>query len=230
MNLGGAAIMGGGGPMITGTWINQRTGETVTVRDSYMDGEDMFVILTNGQTLSMDKFSEYIQMSEDEYDVRGNKVSSSSSSNKKSSTKSNKKNPTYDPSLVFDGIDVKDQKPKQQASALQKQLLAHEAEELGINDGYLEPTSFECKTVDESVYRSSVESKEKGMVSKILDDSPAPSFIFNVEWKGFPVAEMKMLQKHFNVTNDMIAESVIEKYVNIETIKKTITEWVNKVM
>lgn len=228
MNLGGAAIMGGGGPMITGTWINQRTGETVTVRDSYMDGEDMFVILTNGQTLSMDKFSEYIQMSEDEYDTRGNKVSSSSS---KKSTKSNKKNPTYDPSLVFDGIDVKEQPKTQTASALQKQLLAHEAEELGINDGYLESTSFERKTVDESVYRApSVDTKEKGMVSKILDDSPVPSFSFNVEWKGFPVAEMKMLQKHFNVTNEMIAESVIEKYVNIESIKKTITEWVNKVM
>ena len=81
MDLGGIATMGGGGPIISGQWINQRTGEQVTVRDSYMDGENMFVVLTNGQTLNMDEFQDYIQMSDDVYDEHGNKLTSQSHQN-----------------------------------------------------------------------------------------------------------------------------------------------------
>ena len=119
-------MMGGGGPMITGQWINQRTGERVTVRDSYMDGENMFVILTNGRQLTMEEFQDYVQMSDDVYDEKGNKIGNEKPLQKKTA----KKKAAYDPNLVFDGMDSTAQ-PIQ--SDLQKQILAAEAAELGLN-------------------------------------------------------------------------------------------------
>ena len=65
-----------GGPMISGTWINKRTGETVMVRDSISDGDNMLIITSNGQ-ISMDEFSrDYIQASDEIYNESGKVISS----------------------------------------------------------------------------------------------------------------------------------------------------------
>jgi len=63
-----------GGSMISGKWMNRRTGETIIVRDSIMDGENMILITNKGQ-LDMNNFSaNYIQVSDEVYDDRGNRV------------------------------------------------------------------------------------------------------------------------------------------------------------
>ena len=59
--------------MITGSWMNKRTGERITVRNSIIDGDDMILITDKGQ-LSMTEFSnDYIQVSDEIYD-ENNKV------------------------------------------------------------------------------------------------------------------------------------------------------------
>lgn len=216
MDLGGIATMGGGGPMISGQWINQKTGEQVTVRDSYMDGENMFVVLTNGQTLNMDEFQDYIQMSDDAYDERGNKLSSNAHS------KPAVKTPVNDPQVIFDGMSVI--APSVPSSDLQKQIMSSEAESLGIKY----PADIEtAETVHMTVDTGNNEQEQ--MIMKILDKTDAPTISFNVSWEAYPVNEFKMLKDYFDISDDEIAKAIIKKYVNKEDIDKIVTEWVNKV-
>ena len=60
--------------MISGKWMNKMTGDTVIVKNSVMDGEEM-VIMTNKGVLNMSEFSmNYIQVSDEVYDEHGNVV------------------------------------------------------------------------------------------------------------------------------------------------------------
>lgn len=221
MDLGGMAMMGGGGPMITGQWINQRTGERVTVRDSYMDGENMFVILTNGRQLTMEEFQDYVQMSDDVYDEKGNKIGNEKPSQKKTA----KKKPAYDPNLVFDGMDST--APPVQ-SDLQKQILAAEAAELGLNQDD-SPQNYGVEPQDiPLVPKYSKVNEQEQMIMKILDKTEKPQISFNVSWDAYPNNELKMLKEYFNVTNDDIAKAIIKKYVSKEDLDNIVSEWVNK--
>lgn len=222
MDLGGIATMGGGGPMISGQWINQQTGEQVTVRDSYMDGENMFVVLTNGQTLNMDEFQDYIQMSDDAYDEGGNKLTTTISQPKQTIKK-----PTYDPSVVFDGMAVNiPQIPANKSSDLQNQIMSAEAESLGTTY-HVENSTETVETTQMTVNNSNNEQEQ--MIMKILDKTSAPTISFNVSWGSYPVNELKMLKNYFDITDDAIAKAIIKKYVNKEDIDKVVTNWVNEV-
>lgn len=198
MDFGGMTMIDGGGPMVSGQWINQKTGETVTVRDSYMDGEGMFVVLTNGQTLSMDEFTDYVQMTTDESDK-----------NKPIVQQVKKDKPSYDPNIVFEGMEQKEQ------SSLQKQILG---------DEYVEDAN-----VVETITTSNVTSDSLDMVYKILDKTQKPKISFNVEWDSYPTSEMTMLKEYFGITDDDIARAIINKYVNIDDICDIVTEWVTQI-
>lgn len=66
---------GPGGPMISGKWINKRTGQVINIRDSFMDDSNNMIINTDRGQLSMDDFSKYyIQASDEVYDQSGNVV------------------------------------------------------------------------------------------------------------------------------------------------------------
>lgn len=207
MDLGGIATMGGGGPMVTGQWINQRTGEKVIVRDSYMDGENMYVTLTNGRTITMEEFQDYIQMSEEEYDTNGNKKLASSTKPVVKQKKS-----TCDPSLVFDGLDTNQ---KTNDSNLQQQLLSKEIEEFG--------TPVQEIPVQESQTTSSAQD----MIIKILEKTETPKLSLTVNWDEYPLNELKMLKDYFNVSNDDISIAIMKMYINMDSIKETVTNWVN---
>ena len=60
-----------GGIGISGRWLNKRTGQTINIRNSVMDGDNMIIITDKGQ-ISMTEFSrDYIQASDDIYDESG---------------------------------------------------------------------------------------------------------------------------------------------------------------
>lgn len=198
MDFGGMTMIDGGGPMVSGQWINQKTGETVTVRDSYMDGEGMFVVLTNGQTLSMDEFTDYVQMSTDESDK-----------NKPIAQPVKKDKPSYDPNIVFEGMERKE------SSSLQKQILG---------DEYIEEAN-----VIETITTPEVISESLDIIYKILDKTDKPKISFNVEWDSYPTNEMNMLKEYFGITNDDIAKAIINKYVNTDDICDIVTEWVEQI-
>ena len=113
-------------------------------------------------------------------------------------------------------------------SDIQKQILAAEAEELGLNqDGSHQNNDVENQeTPLVSKYTKATEQEQ--MIMKILDKTERPQISFNVSWDAYPNNELKMLKEYFNVTNDDIAKAIIKKYVSKEDLDNIVSEWVNK--
>ena len=62
-----------GGPDINGSWYNKRTGQTVFIRDSFMDDSGMQFITSTGEMIDGEEFSrDYIQCDATVYDENGN--------------------------------------------------------------------------------------------------------------------------------------------------------------
>lgn len=51
----------GEGPMLSGHWYNPSTGDSFTVRDTYFEDNNLYVITTDGRRLNYDIISKYVQ-------------------------------------------------------------------------------------------------------------------------------------------------------------------------
>jgi hypothetical protein len=73
-NTGGMPdMLGGPGMQITGKWYNKRTGQTISVRDSYFDSDGLQVMTSHGNMISGEEFArDYIQCDDTVYDQNGN--------------------------------------------------------------------------------------------------------------------------------------------------------------
>ena len=93
MNLTGPGP-GGQGPAISGKFFHKDTGKEIFVRDSINDGVKMCVVLSDGTTMDMSEFQNYVQMSEEEYDSQGRLIGKTQEQEK----------PSLDPDLLFAGL------------------------------------------------------------------------------------------------------------------------------
>lgn len=93
MNLAGPGP-GDQGPAISGKFFHKDTGREIFVRDSINDGIKMCVVLSDGTTMDMSEFQNYVQMSDEEYDSQGRLIGKA-----KEQPKSN-----LDPNLLFAGM------------------------------------------------------------------------------------------------------------------------------
>lgn len=93
MNLAGPGP-GAQGPAISGKFFHKDTGKEIFVRDSINDGIKMCVVLSDGTTMDMSEFQNYVQMSDEEYDSQGRLIGKA-----KEQPKSN-----LDPDLLFAGM------------------------------------------------------------------------------------------------------------------------------
>ena len=82
------------GPAISGKFFHKDTGKEIFVRDSINDGVKMCVVLSDGTTMDMSEFQNYVQMSDEEYDSQGRLIGKAKEQAK----------PSLDPDLLFAGL------------------------------------------------------------------------------------------------------------------------------
>lgn len=107
MNLAGPGP-GGQGPAISGKFFHKDTGREIFVRDSINDGIKMCVVLSDGTTMDMSEFQNYVQMSDEEYDSQGRLIGKA-----KEQPKSN-----LDPDLLFAGMGDRPKKSNKQSEEI----------------------------------------------------------------------------------------------------------------
>lgn len=107
MNLAGPGP-GGQGPAISGKFFHKDTGREIFVRDSINDGIKMCVVLSDGTTMDMSEFQNYVQMSDEEYDSQGRLIGKA-----KEQPKSN-----LDPDLLFAGMGDKPKESNEQSEEI----------------------------------------------------------------------------------------------------------------
>lgn len=111
MNLAGPGP-GGQGPAISGKFFHKDTGREIFVRDSINDGIKMCVVLSDGTTMDMSEFQNYVQMSDEEYDSQGRLIGKA-----KEQPKSN-----LDPNLLFAGMGDRPKESNKQSEEIRSAM------------------------------------------------------------------------------------------------------------
>lgn len=201
MNFGGPGP-GGQGPSISGKFFHKDTGKEIFVRDSINDGVKMCVVLSDGTTMDMSEFQNYVQMSDEEYDSQGRLIDKDKI-NRPDKTKQQAKS-GLDPDLLFAGM-----------GDAHKETIDKRSEEV----------SFAMKQIEQpNVTELSEENQKLAMIKKILDKSSEPEIIVTINWPNKPEKEFEMLKNFFDVNIEDIADAVFHQYGNIDKIKQAFKE------
>ena len=209
-----------GGGMVSGTWLNPRTSEIVTVRDSYIDGEDMVIMLTNGRTVYMDEFKDYVQIDEE-----------TRKQLEKSKAEKNSKGPKLDKAKVFEGMGKAPE--TNSANSILAQLgdpsLLGSAASVGDDgDNSQDDIHDEAHIQQEApVTKNASLSKEAKLVIDVLKKSPEPSVCVDIKWDDYPKQAIEMLKEYFNVKEQDIIDAVIHLYGGTDLYKEALS---NKIM
>ena len=121
INLGGPGP-GGQGPAISGKFFHKDTGKEIFVRDSINDGVKMCVLLSDGTTMDMGEFQNYVQMSDEEYDSQGKLIGKAKEQPK----------PNLDPNLLFAGMGERPKESNKQSEEISS--IMHQIEEPVIEE------------------------------------------------------------------------------------------------
>lgn len=190
---------GGQGPSIRGKFFHKDNGKEIFVRDSINDGVKMCVVLSDGTTMDMGEFQNYVQMSDEEYDSNGRLIGKSPNKPQQTS----ELNSELNPDLLFAGMGEKPKVKIEQSEEIHSLM----------------------KQSDPLVTKESSEEDQKlSMIKKILDKSSEPEIIITINWPEKPEKEFEMLRNFFDVDIEDIAKATFQKYGNIEKIKQAFKE------
>lgn len=189
-----------GGPQISGKWFNPHSGDVVNVRDSLIDGDNMFIITDKGR-MSMDEFQSYVQVEDDDILPDG-------------------------PIVNIPTVDVKSQLMagmNADGLSVDKDIFVDNTIDNNIDNTQLlnnvienQPTSVATVTIPEH-------DKSYDMIDKIFTKSNiVPTIKLVIEDNTFPYAELGMLMEYFDVTADDIAEYVKDKFITGDAVKESI--------
>lgn len=188
-----------GGPQISGKWFNPHNGNVVYVRDSLIDGDNMYVITDKGR-MSMDEFSAYTQVEEDDILPDGPVVNMVNGDLK---------------SQLMAGMSVEGLAPDTDIFV-----------DKSINDGNIKITEnqvIEKQPNSEVTINIPEHDKSYDMIDKIFSKSNiVPKIQLVIDDNTFPYAELGMLMEYFDVTADDIAEYVKDKFITGDAVKESI--------
>ena len=157
----------------------------------------MCVVLSDGTTMDMGEFQNYVQMSDEEYDSNGRLMGKSTNKPQQNS------NSELNPDLLFAGMGEKPKEKIEQSEEIHSLM----------------------KQFDPPVIKESSEEDQKlSMIKKILDKSSEPEIIITINWPEKPEKEFEMLRNFFDIDTEDIAKAAFNKYGDIEKIKQAFKE------
>ena len=199
MNLAGPGP-GGQGPSISGKFFHKDTGKEIFVRDSINDGVKMCVVLSDGSTMDMSEFQNYVQMSDEEYDSQGRLIGKAKEQVK----------PSLDPNLLFAGMGEKPKEIEEDYSEQSEKIKS-----------VMKQIDFEDPPV---IVENSEKNQKLAMIKKILDKSSEPEIVVTINWENKPEKEFEMLKNFFDVSIEDIANALFQQYGDASKIKQAFKE------
>lgn len=194
-----------GGPQITGKWFNPHSGDVINVRDSLIDGDEMYLITDKGR-MSMQKFQQYLQVDENDAIPNGPVVAQPSVD-----IKSQLAATTTNEGALSPDLDIFVDKTIQEQPMVQSSITVNTPVNTTVNT----PASTSANTHKEN--------KSFEMIDKIFTKSNiVPKIKLIIEDDNFPYNELAMLMEYFDVSPDDIAEYVKDKFITGDIIKDCI--------
>ena len=194
----------GEGPILTGNWYNPKTGDSFTVRDTYFEDNNFYVITTDGRRMDYNLMSQYVQ------------------SDKPLPKMEQPHAPQQIPQEVLSQMtnDSNDDFMTDEDRAL---LIGVTGELKGSQVNVQQPASIQPKPV---VTQGQGESEDDMLVRRILKRASKPVVTCGVKWSNFPEKQFEML--------DMMAvdiEKIVEYYlqsIDLEALREEVKYGIEK--
>ena len=197
--------MGMGGP--TGKWINTRTGKTILVKDTFTEGDRMTVMCSDGRMIPMSEFSrDYVQMDESQQNVQ-----------QPTAQVTQPARPALDESLLMKGMGPRPAEPNKMVIDM-PQDTSYAMDDICVDPAYAD------------VHNISVPVGENILVDKLLKKCKAPVITVDMKWDNAPMNELNMLKTIYDVTDEEIVNTIVNKFVSLEAIKKQMASKVNEML
>lgn len=197
----------GEGPILSGHWYNPSTGDSFTVRDTYFEDNNLFVITTDGRRLNYDIISKYVQSDKPlpkQPSITQNTQQSNIPNDILSEIVPTVQNNNDDLLLPEDLALINNQqseKPKNLGNIHQQQTFAPQ---------------------------QPVVSEDEMLINRILKRTKGPQVEFTISWPCFPEKQIEMLDM-MSIEPEDIAEYYI-KELSTESIVESIKQLVHKVI
>ena len=202
-----------GGPQITGRWFNPHSGDVINVRDSLIDGDEMYLITDKGR-MSMQKFQQYLQVDENDAIPNGPVVPQPSAD-----IKSQLAVTTTTEGALSPDLDIFVDKTIQEQPMVQSSITVNTPVNTSANTSANTPDN----TADNTADNTHKENTSFKMIDKIFTKSNiVPKIKLIIEDDNFPYNELAMLMEYFDVSPDDIAEYVKDKFITGDIIKDCI--------
>jgi len=196
----------GEGPILSGHWYNPSTGDSFTVRDTYFEDNNLFVITTDGRRLNYDIISKYVQ-SDKPLPKQPSTIQNTQQSNIPNDILSEivpTQNNDDDLLLAEDLALINNQQPAQPknlGNIHQQQTFAPQ---------------------------QPVVSEDEMLINRILKRTKGPQVEFTISWSCFPEKQIEMLDM-MAIEPEDIAKYYI-KELSTESIVESIKQLVRKVI
>ena len=189
---------------IQGDWINKNTGQKIHIKNSVIDGDQMIIITNIGQ-LSMDEFSRnYIQVSDDIYDMNGKVITTNE----------------YEQQ-------INKNLPKVETLDTQEYIINDKPVDfnnIAITTDEAKATAF---TINKSSNTTSITNIE--LIKKVFDKvNSKPEINVTINFNEFPKEQIATLVNFLDVSIDDIANYLYTEYVNENTVKEQIKSIIKK--
>lgn len=189
----------GEGPILTGNWYNPKTGDSFTVRDTYFEDNNFYVLTTDGRRMDYNLMSQYVQ--------------------------SDKPIPKMEQPAQQTQTQIPQEVLSQMINNEVDDFMTDEDRAL-IMGSPIQPQHTVQPTIHPNfsgtVTQGQGESEDDMLVRRILKRSTTPNVDCKVNWKNFPVKQMEMLNM-MAVDVDAIVDYYI-KDIDLEQIRKVVKE------
>lgn len=193
----------GEGPILTGNWYNPKTGDSFTVRDTYFEDNNFYIMTTDGRRLNYDIVSQYIQ--------------------------SDKPIPKMEQPKPQPKTQIPQEILSQMESGAGDDFMTDEDKAL-IFGGTIQPQQTDTLSFNAPekpnfsgpVTLGQGESEDDMLVRRILKRSTTPIIDCKVNWKSFPIKQMEMLDM-MAVDVDTIVDYYI-KDIDLEQLREIVKE------
>ena len=192
-----------GGPFMSGHWYNPKTGDSFTVRDTFMEDNNIIVLTTDGRRMDYNMIQQYVK-----------------------TEKPMPKKPVDGYEHKNSAVDIPEEVRAIMADAEEdlKSLTTKTASE----KEYSLPNPI---TPQQNIYSGTISSyqeidEDQMLIKRLLKRAAEPTISCAIRWNNFPKEQIHMLDM-MAVDDEKIIEYYISK-MNLEDIKKSISASLRK--
>ena len=184
------------GPMVTGWWVNPKTGDKFNAIDTFFEDNHLLIKTADGRILNYNQIQNYIQTDKPDDIVK---------QAKSSQTKT----------VVHEAIPANILSELEQPGEEGEEGLLIPGDDIyGLSNQVPKPTPGK---------RSPAVLKDYDIINRALEDKAQPKIEGTVSWKGYPETEIKMLCDMMKVQPESVVDYYINQ-ISIDDIASTIKE------